>query len=76
MRVIFLSLLSIFLVLCLLLLITDRGVLISEKKIEDGYVLSCKYFSGRNTFNINWWTSKGVVTLDKQRDYCPFISKP
>jgi len=75
MRIIF-FLIFIFLGLCFLLLITDRGVLISEKKIEDGYVLSCEYFSGRNTFNKSWWTSKGVVMFDKQRDYCPFISKP
>jgi len=76
MRIIF-FLIFIFLGLCFLLLITDRGVLISEKKIEDGYFLSCEYFSGRNTFNINWETSKGVLwSGDKKRDYCPFISKP
>ena len=78
MKVIFLSLLSIFLVLCLLLLITDRGVLISEKKTE-GYRLYCKYFSGRNTFYTSYWMTTKLLPKNEdeiRRDYCPFISKP
>jgi hypothetical protein len=61
-------LISIFLGLCLLLLITDRGILISEKK--DDYTLKCKYFSGRHTFYI-----VGIF-WDGSRSYCAFISKP
>ncbi len=78
MKVIFLSLLSIFLLLCLILLIKDRGVLTSEKKTE-WYRLECKYFSGRNTFNSNYWMTTKLLTKDQneiKRDHCPFISKP
>jgi hypothetical protein len=67
MRII-LFLISIFLGLCLLLLITDRGILISEKK--DDYRLECKYFSGRNTFYI------GGFFIHGSRNHCAFISKP
>jgi hypothetical protein len=76
MRII-LFLISIFLGLCFLLLITDRGLLISEKKTE-GYRLHCKYFSGRNTFYTSYWMSTKLLpkTEDEiRRDYCPFISK-
>ena len=71
-------LISIFLGLCFLLLITDRGLLISEKKTE-GYRLYCKYFSGRNTFYTSYWMNTKVLpkTEDEiRRDYCPFVSKP
>jgi hypothetical protein len=67
MRII-LFLISIFLGLCLLLLITDRGILISEEK--DYVRIECKYFSGRNIF------ITGGSFWDGNRRHCAFISKP
>ena len=77
MRIVF-FLISIFLGFCFLLLITDRGFLISEKKTE-GYRLYCKYFSGRNTFYTSYWMSTKLlpkIENEIRRDHCPFISKP
>ena len=51
-----------------------QGIPISEKK--EGYLVSCEYFSGRNTFYKSWWNTLALVRTDEVRDNCPFISKP
>ena len=73
-----------FIIFCLLLLITDRRILVYESKIyekissgiidpfnEPSY-LNCKYFTGRTFVTTTFWYANNNIM---GKDSCPFLTK-
>lgn len=69
-----------FVALCLLLLVTDRRILLTEEVRKQ--LLICSYFTGRSVLEVHYWHSPGVGFMRREggtyqyRDACPFIWSP
>jgi len=73
-----------FIIFCLLLLITDRRILVYESKIYDkdgsGFIdvfnepkfLNCKYFTGRTFVTTTFWYASNNMM---GKDSCPFLTQ-
>ena len=80
---IFIYIIAGFIIFCLLLLITDRRILVYESKIYEkdssGIIdpfnepryLNCKYFTGRTFVTTTFWYASNNIM---GKDSCPFLT--
>lgn len=79
----FIYLIGSFVIFCLVLLITDRRILVYEEKIYEkvssGLIdpfnepkyLNCKYFTGRTFVTTTFWYASNNIM---GKDSCPFLT--